>query len=117
MKANKQNNCDHAGCWVDIYEDEYYSQDDAYTRIIGPVELPNLENVNGIDWSDQIDSLRVGPNALVKAYEDKNYKDTEQQFGPNQNVPRLDEVNFGDEIDSMIVVCTRCGATTRYQPA
>ena len=72
-------------------------------RIEGPAEYPNLEFGNG-DWGDQIGSLRVGPDAFVMAYRDKDFENTMVAFGPNQEVASLDELDFDDDIDSIKVI-------------
>jgi len=90
-------------CWLDIWESDNYQ--DSNTRIYGPVDLPNLRNVNGKDWGDQIDSLIVGPKTQVWAYEDENFSDTEITFSQNQRVPNTGELNFHDDIDSIKMRC------------
>jgi len=105
--------CTHEGCWVEIFEDEDFSTDDAHTKIIGPAEYSNLKNINNKDWGDQIDSLIVGPYAHVQAWEDEDYKDTMIEFGPDTRHSNLNELNFGDDIDSIKIRCTKCNATTR----
>jgi hypothetical protein len=53
------------------------------------------------DWGDQIDSIIVGPGAWVWVYEDEDFGDDMLPLVPRQAVHRLDELNFGDEIDSI----------------
>jgi hypothetical protein len=55
-------------------------------------------------WSDDISSLRVGPNAFVLAYENKQFKGGMLRLAPNQAVPDLREMRFNDEIDSLKVI-------------
>lgn len=56
------------GCWVDLFEDEDFDEGDLHTRISGPVQFSEMTNVNGSDFGDKIDSLRVGPEAVMRAY-------------------------------------------------
>lgn len=58
-------------CWVDIYNAPDYSGTRA--RIFGPVELPRLQDINGVNWNDAIESLEVGPGAEVSIYENENF--------------------------------------------
>lgn len=90
-------------CYVEVFEDENYS--DASAKIMGPASLANLHSVSGKDWGDQIDSLRVGAKTRVEAWEDEDFADDRIVFEPNQNVSKLDELNFGDEIDSIRIQC------------
>ena len=69
-------------CWVEIYEDNDFDQDDPHAVIQGPAEFASLKGVGGRDWSDDIESVIVGPNATVKAYSDKDFKGTELAFTP-----------------------------------
>lgn len=36
-----------------------------------------MKNLEGKDWANDIESLVIGPNTSVYAYEDKDFKDTE----------------------------------------
>ena len=46
----------------------------------GPKEYASLKNLSGKDWSNDIESVIVGSNATVVAYEDKDFKGTELAF-------------------------------------
>ena len=72
-------------------------------KIVGPVECGALEFA-GQDWGDSISSLRVGPTAFVLMYADKEFKGNMMSFGPAQEVSNLEELNFNDEIDPIMVV-------------
>jgi hypothetical protein len=92
-------------CWVEIFEDNDFDPDDPHVKLTGPSQYATLSNLGGRDWSDDIESLIVGPSATVKAYKDKDFKGTEIAFTPNQRVPDLAKVKMGNEIDSMTVTC------------
>jgi hypothetical protein len=61
--------------------------------------------VAGRDWSNDIESVIVGPNANVKAYKDKDYQGTEIAFAPNQRIPDLGKLKMGNNIESMKITC------------
>jgi hypothetical protein len=92
-------------CWIEIFEDEKYDADDPHVKIQGPKELPTLKNLNGKDWANEIESLILGSNASVHAYEDKDFKGTEITFAPGQRVPNLGKFNMANDIESMIITC------------
>ncbi len=92
-------------CWIEIFEDTKYDADDPHVRIDGPRELSTLTNLNGKDWSNDIESVIVGSNARVLAYEDKDFKGTEIAFAPNQRVPDLSDLKMGNDIESMRITC------------
>ncbi|MCH9698595.1 MAG: hypothetical protein K0U68_10875 [Gammaproteobacteria bacterium] len=54
-------------CWVDLYEYPQYIG--AHIRISGPVQLPHLNDVHGVNWEDRIDSLVVGKGARITLYD------------------------------------------------
>ncbi|MEE9354491.1 MAG: hypothetical protein V3U75_02775 [Methylococcaceae bacterium] len=59
-------------CWVDFYEFAQYVGETM--RVEGPVDLPELSNIKGDDWSSKIDSLIVGPKAKVILYKNTDFK-------------------------------------------
>ena len=52
-----------------------------------PKEYATLKNLAGKDWSNDIESVIVGSNATVRAYEDKDFKGTELAFVPDNEWP------------------------------
>jgi len=100
--------CWERGCWVKIYEDNWY--EDSWDRILGPGSYYNMRNLPGADkydWGDEVDSLIVGPHAKVVVYEDEDFDDKKKVFGPNSRIPVLDNYGMGDEIDSMRIIYVR----------
>lgn len=90
---------DSAGCWVTFYESQDYH--DKSITLNGPVEyskLDHLPSAGSVDWGDQFDSLRTGPNAWVTIYNDENYSDDSYTFGPGSNIRQLPK---GDDVDSL----------------
>jgi len=92
-------------CWIEIFEDDNFDQDDPHVKLMGPQEYATLTNVFGRDWNNDIESVLVGPNANVKAYSKKDFKGTEIAFTPNQRVPALSKLDMGNDIESMKVTC------------
>ncbi|MFT3745788.1 MAG: beta/gamma crystallin domain-containing protein [Pyrinomonadaceae bacterium] len=86
-------------CWVTFYESQDYR--DKSVTLYGPVEYRNLKNLpggGGIDWGDQFDSLRTGPNAWVTIYNDENFEDDRYTYGPGSSQRQLPS---GDDVDSL----------------
>lgn len=92
-------------CWVEIYEDDNYDKDDPHIQLQGPAEFASLKDLQGRNWSNDIESLIVGPGATVKAYKDKDFKGTEISFTSNQRVPDLGKLDMANEIESMRISC------------
>jgi hypothetical protein len=92
-------------CWVQVYEGDHFDEGGASTTIQGPIELPTLNDLEGKDWTDEIGSLIVGPDAEVQVWKSANYVGTGQSFRPGQRVDELEELDLGNEIKSLKVVC------------
>lgn len=94
-----------ADCWVKVYESDAFRDTGSSATIRGPIELATLENLEGKDWDDAIESLEVGPEAELQVWKSENYSGTALTFQPNQRVENLAKINFADEIGSIKVVC------------
>ena len=94
-------------CWIEIFEDDNYDADDPHVKIQGPKEFATMKNLEGKDWANDIESVIVGSNASVSAYEDKEFKGTEITFAPNQRVPNLGKLDMANDIESMKITCGR----------
>ena len=92
-------------CWIEIFEDDNYDADDPHVKIQGPKEFATMKNLEGKDWANDIESVIVGSNASVSAYEDKDFKGTEITFAPNQRVPNLGKLDMANDIESMKITC------------
>ncbi len=91
------------GCWLDVWDGPRCRG--RHRRLTGPVDLPYLRLAGG-DWTAQVGSLVVGPNAYVLGYEDLNFHDSAFWLLPDQRVDHLDDLACGEEIDSLRV-CDR----------
>ena len=94
-------------CWVEIFEDDNYDANDPHVKIQGPNEVSTMKNLEGKDWANDIESVIVGSNASVHAYEDKDFKGTEITFAPGQRVPNLGKLDMANDIESMKISCQK----------
>jgi hypothetical protein len=94
-------------CWIEIFEDDNFDADDPHVKLQGPKEYATLKNLAGKDWSTDIESVIVGSNTTVHAYEDKDFKGTELSFTPGQRVPNLGKLDMANDIESMKIACGR----------
>ncbi len=94
-------------CWIEIFEDDNYDADDPHVKIQGPKEIATMKNLEGKDWANDIESVIVGSNASVRAYEDKDFKGTEIAFAPGQRVPNLGKLDMANDIESMKISCQK----------
>jgi hypothetical protein len=70
-----------------------------------PKDVAILNNLQGKDLSNEIESVIVGSSASMQAYEDKDYKGTELAFTPGQCVPNLGSLGMATDIESMKIIC------------
>ena len=94
-------------CWIEIFEDDNYDADDPHLKIQGPKEIATMKGLEGKDWANDIESVIVGSNASVHAYEDKDFKGTEITFAPGQRVPNLGKLDMANDIESMKISCQK----------
>ena len=92
-------------CFIEIFEDDNFDPDDPHVVLQGPKEYATLKNLAGKDWSNDIESVIVGSNATVRAYEDKDFKGTELAFVPGQRVANLGKLDMANDIESLKIVC------------
>jgi len=92
-------------CFMEIFEDDDFDADDPHVVLQGPKEYATLKNLAGKDWSNDIESVIVGSNATVRAYEDKDFKGTEIAFAPGQRVPNLGKLDMANDIESLKITC------------
>ena len=92
-------------CWADLFEDTEFDVDDPHVRLMGPFQSATLEDVSGRNWTEEIESLIVGPNARVLAYKDSDFMGPEVAFISNQRVSDLGELDMSDAIESLKIQC------------
>jgi len=94
-------------CFIEVFEDDNFDADDPHVVLQGPKEYATLKNLAGKDWSNDIESVIVGSNATVRAYEDKDFKGTELAFVPGQRVANLGKLDMANDIESLKISCGR----------
>ena len=117
-------------CWAEFFQHSGYAG--PRFRLAGPVELNNLQNVNGENWASRIDSLKVGTKAKLVVFENINFKltlkeiakypdlirslgsteqdvkeDSELIFGANATIHDLSDFNFHHKIRSLKIDCIK----------
>lgn len=92
-------------CWIEIFDDDEYDEDDPHVKIQGPAEYATLKDVYGRNWSKDIESVIVGTNATVHAWQNKDFTGPEITFAPGQRVPKLSKLKMANNIESMKITC------------
>jgi hypothetical protein len=92
-------------CWIEIFDDDDFDEDDAHVKIQGPAEYASMKDVYGRNWSNDIESVIVGSNATVHAWINKDFTGPKITFTPGQRVPKLSKLKASNSIQSMKVMC------------
>ena len=92
-------------CWAEMFEDTGFDVDDPHVKVQGPFQSATLEDVAGLKWNNEIESVIVGPNATIYAYKDRDFSGTEVVFVANQRVSDLGDLDMSDEIESLKIKC------------
>ena len=92
-------------CWIEIFDDDEYDEDDPHVKIQGPAEYATLKDVYGRNWSKDIESVIVGTNATVHAWMNTDFTGPELTFTPGQRVPKLSKLKMSNSIESMKIIC------------
>ena len=89
-----------SGCYIEGWQRPNFEGESL--RIDGPGAIADLCG-DGLSWCGKIRSLRVGPEAFVLAYGDKQFEGDIMRVGPGEEIPDLGNVKF-NEIDSVRII-------------
>lgn len=101
------------GCWVlvfgkkDFYPPVARLQGPTYIEKFenGPVLTPELRDVGGDAFLQQIESAIVGPRANLTGYRDIRFDGPSMALAPNTQVADLNEIQFHERVKSLQVHC------------
>lgn len=78
-----QNNED---CWADFFDEPQYTG--KHILIKGPIELANLNNVQGENWDKRIHSIKVGSKTKIIVYQNLSFELTSPEAAKNPELMR-----------------------------
>lgn len=94
-------------CWVEVYDDTRYDAKNPHAKLQGPKEYASLKDVDGKNWSNEIESIIVGPGATVRAFKERDFQGPEIVFMSDQRVPKLSKLGMSNDIESMKILCEK----------
>ena len=94
-----------ANCWAEIYMNEEFDKNKPRLLLVGPHELPTLKSLNDQNWKNDIESIIMGPDAVMVAHEHENFTGKELILGPNQRIEQLKDAQMSNEIESLRLTC------------
>ena len=102
-------------CWIEVFEDSKYDAKDPHVQLQGPHEYATLNNLNGMDWNNDIESVIVGSGATIRAYKERDFQGREIAFTSGQRVPDLSQLGMSNDIESIKITCGN--SDSQNQPA
>lgn len=94
-----------AGCWAQFYAKRDFKGDVA--TLIGPAGVVTLDKGRARELKREIDSLVLGPKAVLTVYEHAYFKDGAVTFAANSREAGLiKKLGFAGRIESMRLECT-----------
>lgn len=96
-------------CWVHVFDDKTLKVTDDNHIICGPGKWANLRNLPGavkLNWSDEIESFKVGPSATVIVWVGEQFSGISQTFGPGtEKLTLKGSPDLSDQISSIEIRC------------
>jgi hypothetical protein len=96
---------DCGACWVHFFDDKGFDVTDDNHMICGPGKWSNLRNLAGgtkINWGDEIESLKVGPGAIVTVWTGEQFTGSSYTFRAGTERWTLKDLpGFSDNISSI----------------
>jgi len=100
-------------CWIEVFDDSKYDAKSSHAKLQGPKEYAAMKDVDGKDWSNDIESVIVGPGATVRAFKDRDFQGPEIVFNAGQRVPKLSKLGMSNDIESMKIMCEQSALQTQ----
>ncbi|MGH9894378.1 MAG: beta/gamma crystallin domain-containing protein [bacterium] len=92
------------GCWVELYSKDSFQG--AALTLVGPLDMATMRGPFGFDWENEIESIKTGPKATIRMYDNENFKEHSEWVGPGKEVKDLDDrMELFDSFRSMKVDC------------
>ncbi len=96
--------CD-SPCWVWVYgEPNFQGENDVLCGPFKRGDMGKLPNAHKTDWGSNVGSLRVGPRATLRVWEDDNFEGPSFFVEAGVAIPNL-EAAGRDSIESMELFC------------
>jgi hypothetical protein len=92
-------------CWAEIYMNADFDKNAPRLLLVGPHELPTLKGLNDQNWDNDIESIVLGPEATMVAYEHPEFAGRTLILAANQNIGNLTNAQMKNEIESLRLAC------------
>ncbi len=92
-------------CWAEIYMNAEFDKNGLRLLLIGPHELATLKGLNDQNWDNDIESIIVGPEAMMTVYVDPEFAGRTLILAPNQTLGSLSDAQMKNDIESLRLFC------------
>lgn len=92
-------------CWAEIYMNSEFNKNGPRLLLVGPHELATLKGLNDQNWDNDIESIIIGPEASMIAYEDPDFGGRTLIVAPNQTLASLSDAQMKNDIESLRLSC------------
>jgi hypothetical protein len=94
-ESSGDNSTGNGDCWVELFDSDNFDESDDHFKLKKDGEYQDLSDLPGADqdWTDEADSVKVGGDASVTVWSEKDFKGEEHQLKPGSEHPDLDEVS------------------------
>lgn len=95
---------DLTGCWAKIYDGPDFNG--RSITVVGYTNWANLSTTGWPEWSGQIDSVEVGPDATLVLYGLPFFADEDHTIVGGVSVRNVSQVPAGDSLESLRLSCS-----------
>jgi hypothetical protein len=92
-------------CWAEIYMNADFDKNAPRLLLVGPHDLPTLKGLNDQNWDNDIESIILGPEATMVAYEHPEFAGRTLILAANQSIGNLTDAQMKNEIESLRLGC------------
>lgn len=88
------------GCYVHLFDSDNFKESDDHYRLTQPGRYADLDNLPGAtkNWTDEADSIKVGPAATVTIWSATGFGGSSMQLDPGSQHPDLDSEPYSLEM-------------------
>lgn len=81
-----------SGCYVQFFDSDDLDESDDNFKLTQPGDYEDLKSLPGadMDWTDEADSLEVGPGATVTVWSDTGFDGPSKKLEPGNKYPDVD---------------------------
>jgi hypothetical protein len=101
---NKADTSLASGCWAKLYGQDDFKGDTL--TLVGPVDMSDMRGPFGVQWDDKVNSIKAGPQATVRIYDNANFKDKAATVRAGEQVQEISQkMGLFEDVESIRIRC------------